>query len=135
MENELTTSIAAILTRTGKKIQKNPEEHGVTLRNTVRSLEELTGECNNTHLTYLAYFLGLYIDDVWCNIAMDTTSQNEISDDNVRVILSSIGTEFVRLGNHLLEKDYHQCYDVYVDLVDRYLQWIIRIKEEMGAKV
>ena len=135
MDNELIKKAAEILAKTGKKIQENPEEQGVSLRNTVKSLQELTSGCDNPHLIYLSYFLALYIDDVWCNIAMDSTSQNEITDENVRLILSFIGKEFVLLANHLSKEEYQRCYEVYVDLVDEYLQWIISIKEGMEVIV
>jgi len=135
MENELIKRISETLVKTGKEIQKSPEEQGALLRNNVKFLQELAGGSDNPHLTYLSYFLGLYIDDVWCNIAMDSTSQNEITDNDVRLILTSIGHEFVLLGSYLSKEDYHHCYEVYVNLVHQYLQWIYHIKQKMGAIV
>ncbi len=135
VDSGLIRAIAESLRETGSAIQQDPEGHGASLRHTVQSLQELLREHDDPHLMYLSYFLGLYVDDVWCNIAMDATSQSEISDDSVRAILSSIGEKFVVLAEHLSRANYQKCYGVYVDLVHSYLCWVNNIKKETEALI
>ena len=131
MRNDLNKQLAHILEETGELIKTNPEEHTVALRNSVKKIQQLTEKCEDPHLTYLSCFLSLYIDDVWSNIAVDSSYRDEIKDDDVRKILSQVGDEFAKLGEHLVKEDYHSCYDSYVRLVYRYLENVEHIKKRL----
>lgn len=131
MENELAKELADILKETGELLRKSPEEEAIVLRQNIRRIEKLSEKSDNRHLVYLSYFLSLYVDDVWSNIAMDSSYRGEIKDEDVRRVLSRMGDEFVKIGEHLIAEDYDGCYNVYVNLVYSYLEAVKYMKRRL----
>jgi len=128
MGNKIAKEIADILKETGELIRKSPEEEAIVLRQNIRKIEKLSEESDNRHLVYLSYFLGLYVDDVWSNFAVDSSYRGEIQDEDVRRVISQIGNELIRIGKCLMTEDYYGCYNGYLDLVYIYLKDVENIK-------
>ena len=133
MENRYVDNVSRILKEVGELVRQRPEEYTIELRQGVRNIETLVQESENKHLTFLSYFLGVFIEDVWSNVAMDATYK--ISDEHIRSILSYIGTIFIEIGGNLERREYYKCYDNYVLLLHKYLDDIKTVNAKIGELV
>ncbi len=84
MSDKAIQKISDHLKETGESIKKCPEDYAVNLRDCIKKIEELIQESENWHLIYLSYFLNSYIEDVWSNIAVDSSYRDEIDDNDVK---------------------------------------------------
>ena len=130
MKNKDINKVSKILEEVGEMVRKDPEGNTLKLREGVKEIEIILQNAKNRHLMFLSYFLGFFIEDVWSNIAMD--SSFKIDDKDVTDILYSIGTVFINIGKHLEQERYYECYDNYVSLFYDYLSFIESIKEKIG---
>jgi len=130
MENKHVDKVSEILKEVGKLVEQSPEENTVKLRRSIKDIQTLTQESGNKHLIFLSYFLGVFIEDVWSNIAMDASYK--ISDEDIGNILSYIGTNFIRIGENIERREYYKCYNDYINLLHKYLDDIKRLKAKGG---
>lgn len=130
METRHVDNVSKSLKEVGELVKQRPEEYTIELRQSVKNIETLAQESDNKHLTFLSYFLSVFIEDVWSNIAMDATYK--ISDVDIRRILSYIGTILIEIGGNLERREYYRCYDNYVHLLHDYLDDVKTINAKIG---
>ena len=130
MKNKDINKVSKILEEVGKMVRKDPEENTLQLRKGIKEIEIILQNSKNKHLIFLSYFLGFFIEDVWSNVAMD--SSFKINDEDIKDILYSVGGVFINISKHLKQEMYYECYDNYVNLLYNYLNLIESIKEKIS---
>lgn len=128
-------NIGEILQKTGDLVMKNPTEYAYELRTTVEDIESLSKKSDNPQIKFASYFLTEYIDDIWCNLAVDSSYRDEVSDENIEEMLKYVGKKLKSLGINFKGEKFKACYDIYVDLVNHYMSLIKKIEDDVREKL
>lgn len=115
----------------GKKLKENPPENAALLRDFIRELRKCSAQSHDKDLIFLSYFFNSFIEDVWSNIAVDSSYREEISDEDKDVFLSRLGERIESLSVHLDNKDFTKCHETCVDMIDDYL----KVVDEFETKI
>lgn len=71
---------------------------------------------------YLMFFLSNYIDDVFYNMLGDAYDENLV--EARKDLFEKIGKLLKKLSNHFKERNFRECYQIYVKLVNAYMEKI-----------
>lgn len=126
-DGRIASQFGATLAEIGRKLAEDPERNAAELRQGLRELERIAEVSDDHHIVLQSYLLSFFVDDVWENIGM--VSSTVTSDDDKEETLQNIGERLTEVGNYVESDQYGQCYETYADLVHRYLDDIDRIRE------
>lgn len=109
-------------------LQKQPENSRI-LRLMQYKIRRLAESSSNTDINFLDDVLGLFINQVWNNLAVDFTYQSGSPGRKIRItLIKKIGKVLGHLAKYIREgKDYHQ---VLVQLFNLYKKSLSEIREK-----
>lgn len=120
----------------GEQVKQKPEDKAIELRSFIKNdLNTISKDLNDNNIIFISYFLNTYMEDVWSNFAVDSSYRPEITDDDVKEILASIGSKIIELADGIEAEDYYMCYTSLIGLVCEYLDQVNKIKRKIGERI
>ena len=109
-------------------------EEAVDVHRCSEYLELLAEQQDNEHIQFQAHILRTIIDDMWDNIAMESSMR--ISDEVIDEVLESIGEHIVQISKMYESENYVLCYSYFAILYDDYLNHIDKMNTDVkeGSK-
>lgn len=106
----------------GKNLKDEKSENVALLIKFIPKLEKKSKELRDRDLIFISYFLNTLIEDIWSNIAVDSSYREEISDDEKDRFLSDFGENIENLAVSIKEKDFSKCHETCGDMIVNYLE-------------
>ena len=106
----------------GKNLKDEKSENAALLIKFIQKLERISKELNDRDLIFISYFLNTLIEDIWSNIAVDSSYREEVSDDEKDLFLSGLGEQIEKLAISIKEKDFSKCHETCGDMIEGYLK-------------
>jgi len=106
----------------GKNLKDETSENAALLIKFIQKLERISKELYDRDLIFISYFLNTLIEDIWSNIAVDSSYREEISDDEKDIFLSGLGEQIEKLAISITENDFSKCHETCGDMIEGYLK-------------
>jgi len=117
--------ILKALEKYGDRLRTDPKD-ARPLRELQRELNPILYTASNKDASFLAYFLSVFVDDFFYNLAGDVPYSEEIQHN----LVTQIGAQLTNLANIVAGKIEGSRFDAIEDLVSVYLEAISQIRTE-----
>ena len=82
-------------------------------------------------LIFFSYFFNIFIDDIWSNIAVDSSYREEISDEEKDLFLSGLGEKIEKLAISIQDNNFSKCHSICADMIEAYLKVIEQFERKI----
>ena len=122
------------MVQVGQELQvENPSENVSLLYDFKREVTTLSYGTKDKNLLFFSYFFNSFLEDIFCNIAVDSSYREEISDDDKDDLLKKLGKGLEELAKQYKKKDFAKCHETYASLVEDYLKIMRKFEERIES--
>lgn len=119
--------LVTIFRETGSILKEDPAEGTGQLRNLQKQLEGYEKSNEIKEIRFLAFALGLLIDDIFYNLTGDFPFDKKWGLEAYKrrmLFLSEMGQSFEEMADKIIEDNFYNCVDKYKDIIIGYLDTI-----------